>query len=84
MCLTLPYEPEDYVHRIGRTGRAGNSGISISFADEEGAFYLPEIEEFIGQSLPCLQPEESLLATPPEGRAPRRPPRRTRRKKKWR
>jgi ATP-dependent RNA helicase RhlB len=81
---TLPYEPEDYVHRIGRTGRAGNSGISISFADEEGAFYLPEIEEFIGQSLPCLQPEESLLATPPEGRAPRRPPRRTRRKKKWR
>ena len=81
---TLPYEPEDYVHRIGRTGRAGNSGISISFADEEGAFYLPEIEEFIGQTLPCLQPEESLLATPPEGRAPRHPSRRGRRKKKWR
>lgn len=81
---TLPYEPEDYVHRIGRTGRAGNSGISISFADEEGAFYLPEIEEFIGQSLPCLQPEDSLLAAPPPGRTPRHPPRRSGRKKKWR
>ncbi len=69
---TLPYEPEDYIHRIGRTGRAGHSGISISFADEEGAFYLPEIEEFIGQSLPCLQPDESLLAAPPKGRPPQK------------
>ncbi len=58
---TLPYEPEDYVHRIGRTGRAGKSGISISFADEKGSFYLPEIEEYIGHSLPCLYPDESLL-----------------------
>ena len=41
---TLPYEAEDYVHRIGRTGRAGAKGISISFACEEGAFYMPEIE----------------------------------------
>jgi len=69
---TLPYEPEDYVHRIGRTGRAGKSGISISFADEEGAFYLPEIEEYIGMTLPCLQPDESLLVTPPKGRAPKK------------
>lgn len=69
---TLPYEPEDYVHRIGRTGRAGHSGISISFADEEGAFYLPEIEEYIGQSLPCLQPDEALLVAPPKGRPPQK------------
>ena len=63
---TLPYEPEDYVHRIGRTGRAGENGIAISFACEEGAFHLPAIEEYIGKALPCLPPEEELLALPPE------------------
>ena len=62
---TLPYEPEDYVHRIGRTGRAGAKGISISFADEKGAFYIPEIEEFLGVPMPCVQPKESLLKPPP-------------------
>jgi ATP-dependent RNA helicase RhlB len=62
---TLPYEPEDYVHRIGRTGRAGKSGISISFADEKGAFYIPEIEEFLGCPMPCIQPDEALLVPPP-------------------
>ena len=64
---TLPYEPEDYVHRIGRTGRAGVSGISISFACEEDAFVLPEIEEYLGEPLHCIQPEESLLAAVPAG-----------------
>lgn len=67
---TLPYEPEDYVHRIGRTGRAGFSGISISFADEEGAFYLPEIEEYIGEKLPCVVPDGSLLVPAPKTVAP--------------
>jgi ATP-dependent RNA helicase RhlB len=62
---TLPYEPEDYVHRIGRTGRAGEEGISISFADEESSFYLPEIEEYIEEQLPCIQPDESLLTPLP-------------------
>lgn len=64
---TLPYEPEDYVHRIGRTGRAGIAGISISFACEEDAFVLPDIEAYIGESLHCVQPDESLLVTPPPG-----------------
>ncbi len=64
---TLPYEPEDYVHRIGRTGRAGVSGISVSFACEEDAFVLPEIEAYIGEPLHCVQPEESLLIPPPAG-----------------
>ncbi len=59
--FTLPYEPEDYVHRIGRTGRAGADGISISFADEESSFYLMDIEEYIGETLPCVAPEEELL-----------------------
>jgi ATP-dependent RNA helicase RhlB len=64
---TLPYEPEDYVHRIGRTGRAGESGIAICFACEEGAFQLPDIEEYIGRSLTCTLPEEELLVKPPKG-----------------
>lgn len=64
---TLPYEAEDYVHRIGRTGRAGMAGISISFACEEDAFALPDIEAYIGEPLRCVQPEESLLIPPPAG-----------------
>ena len=64
---TLPYEPEDYVHRIGRTGRAGAAGISISFACEEGSFYLPQIEEFIGRKLECIVPDEALLTPAPKG-----------------
>jgi ATP-dependent RNA helicase RhlB len=64
---TLPYEPEDYVHRIGRTGRAGATGISISFACEEGSFYLPQIEEYIGRKLDCIVPDESLLVPAPKG-----------------
>ncbi len=64
--FTLPYEPEDYVHRIGRTGRAGAVGISISFACEEGAFYLPQIEEYIGRKLECTVPDEELLVPAPK------------------
>ncbi len=58
---TLPEDAEDYVHRIGRTGRAGAEGTSISFACEDDSFLLPEIEEFIGRKLPCEQAPESLL-----------------------
>jgi ATP-dependent RNA helicase RhlB len=57
----LPDNPEDYVHRIGRTGRADAEGISISFACENEAFQLPAIEELLGTKLPCLQPPEHLL-----------------------
>jgi ATP-dependent RNA helicase RhlB len=64
---TLPYEPEDYVHRIGRTGRAGANGKAVSFACEEGSFYLPAIEEFIDKKFDCVLPEETLLVTPPKG-----------------
>jgi ATP-dependent RNA helicase RhlB len=64
---TLPYESEDYVHRIGRTGRAGASGTSISFACEEGSFYIPEIEAFIGAKLPCTTPSPELLKPAPKG-----------------
>lgn len=60
----LPHDPEDYVHRIGRTGRAGAIGISVSFACEEDSFYIPPIEEFLGSSLKCVQPDKALLKLP--------------------
>lgn len=63
--FSLPEEAEDYVHRIGRTGRAGASGTSISFACEEDSFLLPNIEAKLGHKLACVQPDESLLANPP-------------------
>mgnify|MGYP006078552569 CR=1 FL=1 len=63
--FNLPEEAEDYVHRIGRTGRAGLLGTSISFADEDESFLLPGIEETIGMKLPCEYPSEELLVKPP-------------------
>ena len=51
----LPDDCEDYVHRIGRTGRAGASGNSISLACEEYALNLPAIETYIGHSMPYAQ-----------------------------
>jgi len=47
----LPQQEEDYVHRIGRTARAGAEGSAISFACEEYAFSLPTIQEYIGKSI---------------------------------
>jgi ATP-dependent RNA helicase RhlE len=48
----LPNVPETYVHRIGRTGRAGASGIALSFCDAEERVYLKDIQKLIGQTLP--------------------------------
>lgn len=61
---TLPEDPEDYVHRIGRTGRAGAKGISISFASEDDSFNIPAIEKFIGRELQGSYPDEGMLAVP--------------------
>lgn len=44
---TLPDQPDDYVHRIGRTGRAGQTGISISFVSEDDAFNIPALEKHL-------------------------------------
>jgi superfamily II DNA/RNA helicase len=48
----LPRFAEDYVHRIGRTGRAGANGIAISFVSNSELCYLERIERFIGKRLP--------------------------------
>ena len=65
----LPFDAEDYVHRIGRTARRGADGDAISFACERYAMSLPDIEAFIEQKLPVAAVERELLIAKP--RAPR-------------
>ncbi|MBR0573933.1 MULTISPECIES: ATP-dependent RNA helicase RhlB [Pasteurellaceae] len=68
----LPDDCEDYVHRIGRTGRAGESGHSISFACERYATNLTAIEEYIGHQIPVSQYDpEALLPLPKRPRTQR-------------
>lgn len=57
----LPQNAEDYVHRIGRTARAGASGDAISFACEKYVFGLPEIEEYVGHKIPTAQLTPDML-----------------------
>ena len=57
----LPQDAPDYVHRIGRTARLGAKGEAISFACENYAFHLPEIEEYIGYTIPVEQAGEAEL-----------------------
>jgi ATP-dependent RNA helicase RhlB len=59
----LPQDAADYVHRIGRTARLGATGDAISFACEDYAFHLPEIEEYIDMSLPVIQHDPAALPT---------------------
>jgi ATP-dependent RNA helicase RhlB len=68
----LPQQAEDYVHRIGRTARAGASGHAISMACEDYAQYLPDIESYIGYSIPNQAVTTDLLAVPlPRGKIER-------------
>jgi len=88
----LPQDAEDYVHRIGRTARAGASGNAISFGCETYAVSLPDIEEFISHKIPVSNYDPTILPKlvkpkyrprkPSGGRggnnSGRRPPRRAR------
>jgi ATP-dependent RNA helicase RhlB len=60
----LPHEAEDYVHRIGRTARLGAEGDAISFACDLYAMSLPDIEAYIGQSIPVAAMDPALLVMP--------------------
>jgi ATP-dependent RNA helicase RhlB len=57
----LPQDPEDYVHRIGRTARAGASGDAISFGCENYAISLPDIEAYIGHRIPVSEVDRAAL-----------------------
>ena len=58
----LPQNCEDYVHRIGRTARAGAAGDAISFGCEDYIYSLMEIESYIGYPIPTAQITDDLLA----------------------
>jgi len=72
----LPQDPEDYVHRIGRTARAGATGDAISFACETYAMTLPDIESYIGFQIPVGAMDAELLEEVENPRMPRREKRR--------
>jgi ATP-dependent RNA helicase RhlB len=59
----LPQDPEDYVHRIGRTARAGAAGHAIGLVDEASALNLEGIEKFISQKIPVEWAEDALFVT---------------------
>lgn len=73
----MPNVAEQYVHRIGRTARAGREGRAISFVDGDELYYLREVEKTVRQSIPMLDlPEGSdvtLLETPDPSLRPRKP-----------
>ncbi|HSM30840.1 MAG TPA: ATP-dependent RNA helicase RhlB [Woeseiaceae bacterium] len=68
----LPQDAEDYVHRIGRTARAGAAGDAISFGCETYAISLPDIEKYIGHKIPVANYDVALL---PELKKPKARPR---------
>jgi ATP-dependent RNA helicase RhlB len=59
----IPQDCENYVHRIGRTARAGNTGKAITFASEGTADHLEAVESFIGMKIPVQTAEDDLFAT---------------------
>jgi ATP-dependent RNA helicase RhlE len=59
----LPNIPETYVHRIGRTGRAGASGIAISFCDREEKMYLRDIQKLIGKTIPVVDEHPYVMVS---------------------
>ena len=74
----FPQDREAYVHRIGRTARAGAGGKAISLADEEYVLSLEEVEAYIGQKIPVEWPEEDLFLSPSALRTPKESPKRSR------
>lgn len=69
----LPNVPEDYVHRIGRTGRAGSTGAAVSLVDHEEVKLLKDIERLIKREIPRVAAEGFVAPTRVEAEAPRPP-----------
>jgi len=71
--VDLPQDPEDYVHRIGRTARAGQAGKAISLADEDYVFSLDAIQRLIGMKIPVEFADDKLFAAASAKAAPPAP-----------
>ncbi len=71
----LPNIAESYVHRIGRTGRAGASGVAIAFCDAEEKEYLRDIEKLISQAIPVIHDHPYPLMNHTVTKAPQKPQR---------
>jgi len=74
----LPQNAENYIHRIGRTARAGKTGKAISLACEECVFHLEPIEELLGYKIPVVWPQEDWFKEDKAGRVSVRPKERER------
>lgn len=70
----LPEVPETYVHRIGRTGRAGQKGIALSFCDEEEMNYLKSIEKLICKKIPLIEDHPYKLSKAEPSKSTKRVP----------
>jgi ATP-dependent RNA helicase RhlB len=68
----LPQDPENYVHRIGRTARAGKTGIALSLACEDYVLHLEPIEQMLGNPIPVVWPEDEWFAKDQAGPRPTR------------
>ena len=71
----LPYNAEDYIHRIGRTGRAGSTGLAVSLVSEKERYLLTDIEKLVGEQfvpqwLPGFEPDLNKADSPSKKREP--------------
>jgi ATP-dependent RNA helicase RhlE len=57
----IPNEPETYVHRIGRTGRAGKNGLAMTFCNQEEYAYLRDIEKLISKDIKIIEDHPFLI-----------------------
>lgn len=76
----LPFDPEDYVHRVGRTARVGARGKAISLVCENFVYSLPAIERLLGAPIPVRWPDDGLFVKPVGEAPPRRRDSRRRRR----
>jgi len=75
----IPNVPEDYVHRIGRTGRANAEGIALSFCDRQEKSYIQKVERLIKKQIPVVSGHPFASSPPSHKNAPKG----NRRRKKW-
>lgn len=69
----VPQDPEEYIHRIGRTARAGKRGRAITLASEDDVYHLEAVEKLLGEKIPVVWPEEDWFVKEPPRKRERAP-----------